>query len=336
MSRGETPSIQSFGLDLGKLPEADRIDAWSCTVGAGFEVSGLPRALAARARAWDLGDAVLTDVDHPQQTFVRDMARVRADGLDHVRVSVELTGGSRLGVDHSEIPVATRQAHLFDMGQPMTKVVGAGRVLCMALARDAVESVLPGVDLHGMTLGRSGAYVTEHFDALAKSLAAGDGAAPASLTLATLHMVAACVSPTLERLESARPVLTSALLQRARRFIRTHSENRSLSPDQIAKAMGVSRTTLYRAFEPDGGVGACIRRSRLEAARAALSSSKDRRRISEIADDYGFSSDAQFSRAFRAMFGASPRAFRDAPQPARPEARLDGYWLQQPPSSSPT
>ena len=80
-----------------------------------------------------------------------------------------------------------------------------------------------------------------------------------------------------------------------------------LDIDAIARAAGVSRSTLYRAFDGEGGVNRYIQDRRLHHARSAL-----RRRqgatptIADIAHDYGFASPGHFSRLFRARYGYSP------------------------------
>lgn len=330
MDASDTTTVRPMGVDLDWLPEGDREDAWRRTVGSGFEVYDLPDVLKASAKAWDLGQSLLTDATHPHQTFIRDRARARRDGEEHVRISVELTQSSWLGFAGQEVEVAPRQVHLFDMTQPLDKRVGGGRVLCLAVAREAVEAALPGVDVHGLTLGPSGALLAEHLRALRESLEGGATLAAGPLTTATLQLVAACVAPTASRVDAARSLLGDALLRRARRYIRARCEDVHLAPDEVARAVGASRASLYRAFEAEGGVASFIRRSRLEAARAALLNPADQRRIGEIAFGYGFSSEAQFSRAFRAAFDAAPRDVREGGAPTRAAGRLDRYWFLNP------
>ncbi|RYG07477.1 MAG: AraC family transcriptional regulator [Caulobacteraceae bacterium] len=87
--------------------------------------------------------------------------------------------------------------------------------------------------------------------------------------------------------------------------------------DAVATTAGVSRATLYRAFDGEGGVNRFIQDRRLHHARAALR----RRRaqsptIADVAHDYGFASASHFSRLFRARYGYSPSEVEvpDTPQ----------------------
>ncbi len=88
----------------------------------------------------------------------------------------------------------------------------------------------------------------------------------------------------------------------------------ALSVDEIAKQSCWSRWQLQRVFQNEIGVsvGQYIRELRLSGAAEQLLDSKAR--SIDIAFAYGFSSEISFSRAFRQMFGISPRAYRKAGQ----------------------
>ena len=56
-----------------------------------------------------------------------------------------------------------------------------------------------------------------------------------------------------------------ALMERARRYIQTNLNTIDLAPDDICRALGVSRTRLYQLFEASGGVLAYVQKRRLIA-----------------------------------------------------------------------
>jgi AraC-like DNA-binding protein len=80
----------------------------------------------------------------------------------------------------------------------------------------------------------------------------------------------------------------------------------SLHTGRICKLAGVSRSSLYRMFEPYGGVVRYVQRQRLRRAHDLLADPTCVRKISLIANDYCFSDSSTFSRAFRQEFGYSP------------------------------
>ena len=118
--------------------------------------------------------------------------------------------------------------------------------------------------------------------------------------------------------------------ERVRRAILRDIGSGQLKPATLAREAGLSRSSLYRLFENDGGVARYIQRVRLALVHDAL---RDPvlagRTISVIAKAHGFPEPTDFSRAFRAVYGLSPREARTglSPSPPRPWAcqpRRDG------------
>lgn len=123
-------------------------------------------------------------------------------------------------------------------------------------------------------------------------------------------------------LTSGSSSVRSAHLYRVDRFIRANLASGSLSPQTIAQGCGISVRYLHQLFEAEGAtVGTWIRRQRLLRADEALRDPASRKSISEIAYEWGFSDQAQFSRHYRAAFGCTPSDTRRAgglpPQPER-------------------
>ena len=80
-----------------------------------------------------------------------------------------------------------------------------------------------------------------------------------------------------------------------------------LSIESLVSNLGVSRSTLFRAFAATGGVLLHIRSARLERARLALiARSGHRPTVGEIAHMHGFVSESHFNRAFKKQFGIAP------------------------------
>lgn len=94
-----------------------------------------------------------------------------------------------------------------------------------------------------------------------------------------------------------------------RKYIESHLEDPNLGPLQICHLFNMSRATLYRMFEDDGGVRRFIQDRRLHSAVWDLALNGIRRgRLSRVAERWGFSSDANFNRAVKAVFGMPPGA----------------------------
>lgn len=92
---------------------------------------------------------------------------------------------------------------------------------------------------------------------------------------------------------------------------------------EVCRRFAVSRATLYRLFEEEGGVVSYLRERRLQrAARMLISPAQRHLRILDIAIEHQFGSDTAFIRAFKRQFGISPAALRDAAQRRASAGRL--------------
>lgn len=74
-----------------------------------------------------------------------------------------------------------------------------------------------------------------------------------------------------------------------------------------ATAVGITRSTLYRLFEPLGGVSAYITQRKMHRAfRVMVDTLQPRQRVSQMAFELGFSHPSAFTRAFKESFRLSP------------------------------
>ena len=113
----------------------------------------------------------------------------------------------------------------------------------------------------------------------------------------------------------------AAHLLRIETFIRAHLGDPNLDPEAIAEACCISTRYLHELFrDTNQTVGSWIRDRRLDACREALGDPLRKQSVAEIGYHWGFGDQAQFSRAFKARFGAPPREYRE--QALRERARL--------------
>lgn len=108
-------------------------------------------------------------------------------------------------------------------------------------------------------------------------------------------------------------------LHRCEQFIRTRLDDMRLTPQMIADGCGISLRYLHQVFEGEGiTVCAHIRNQRLSMSDAMLRDPGCRKSISEIAYQWGFGDQAQFSRNYRSRFGCTPSEARAAARTALP------------------
>ena len=112
-------------------------------------------------------------------------------------------------------------------------------------------------------------------------------------------------------LSSGGSTVRMAHLARIESFVRRHIDNPDLGPDEVAAGCGVSVRYLHELLrDTNQSLGSWIRDQRLAAAREDLGNPRDKRAIGEIAYARGFADQAQFSRAYRARYGITPKEAR--------------------------
>lgn len=114
-----------------------------------------------------------------------------------------------------------------------------------------------------------------------------------------------------------------ALLTTVQAFIQQNLGDVGLSPVAVAAAHHISLRSLHQLFHEEGlTVAGWIRARRLERCRRDLADpALDTRPVAAIAARWGFSSAADFSRAFRAAHGMPPAEYRRSAHAVNEPAR---------------
>ena len=113
-------------------------------------------------------------------------------------------------------------------------------------------------------------------------------------------------------IEGGREALHAACLARARRHVDRHLAEANLTPERVAKAVGLSLRQLHRVFEPTGeSFARYLLRRRLEEVRAALAR-PGAGPATDLALAWGFGSLTAFYRGFQQAYGGAPGELRAA------------------------
>lgn len=92
-------------------------------------------------------------------------------------------------------------------------------------------------------------------------------------------------------------------------YVATNLHRPDLDVDTLTSMFGISRATLYRHFESEGGVARYIRNRRLDRCFFELAGAKvERGQAAATARRWHFTDATHFNRLFRARFGTSPSA----------------------------
>ncbi|WP_158545007.1 helix-turn-helix domain-containing protein [Dyella monticola] len=128
------------------------------------------------------------------------------------------------------------------------------------------------------------------------------------MTKATMELLRFCL-----RTDDVNNKDTGYFLDEARErivtYIDEHLSESDLGALRLQREFAVSRSQLYRHFAELGGVQHYIRNKRLQAVLRDLCN-EPHRSITDIIERYGFTTERQFQRAFRARFGMTASQVR--------------------------
>ena len=273
-----------------------------------YEISGIRQSFQFKWDALVTPESSLIRFDAVGLNYARDEARIRKDGRDGVRVQITYTGGfSGLFADRDAV-VGPGTAVLVDQTLPFFNRSADTRGLTLALPRSAFE----GGDtrsLHGRVV--SGAAFTRLKDWLvlqSRTL----GSAPATALPRVTFAMAAVVRGTFEAEGEPELQASGALDDLALVRLRELAVSRrtSLTVEEVARAVGVSRSQLYRVAAPFGGVMEVIWTARVEAAHAAILKRRGTVNLAAMAAEFAFADGSHFQRRFRTRFGFNPSDLR--------------------------
>lgn len=258
----------------------------------------------------------LADMAGAQYLFRRDISKIARSGLDLILIQMTLEGGDRRTTDDKTVVTARGDISFADLSRTFQSETTGCRNASLVVPRHLLFRQESQTDrLHGMVLGRqtaAGRLIGGHFQSLRRSLSAITVEEAPVIVHATTDLIATLLSPNSASETGQTSVVRSAAIVEIKRYIDQHLAAPDLGPDHLCKVFALSRASLYRLFEPIGGVTDYIRARRLRRAFDALSGGRERT-IGEVAYATGFSDASAFSRAFRNHFGFSPSEIRATP-----------------------
>lgn len=323
-------SLPMLHLEGAALPPATRLEAFRQVV-PGYSVEPLTppdREFEVDARAWQLGDLLVTATRLTAVRVERTRAHIRADGRDTCSFILLRDGSWTSDIASGFIQVSRGQICVMDFAQEWINVGAAQDNVMLVVPRVLIDEIAPNApSLHGrMMVGASGRLLAEHMLALARHLPdmTTDDVQP--VEHATISLLSAALGALPQ--DDDRPFRRQDRRSESKvlAYIERGLTDPELSVAAICRDVGVGRATLYRAFRSTGGIAAYIRQRRLEAAHARIADEAEKASMAEVADLYCFSSPAHFSTAFRRHFGYTPVNARAANASAREVHEMFEGW----------
>jgi AraC-like DNA-binding protein len=323
-------SIPAFKFDTSGVPIDHQYESWRKSFSSMLEFGecrDASRGFEGKQTVWDLGSLAFSRIRTSALEFASIPGHMRREALDHWTLTVPLNGSISTVGPAGSFQGGPGIVQVHALGRGFEGNVTDSEMLVFFVPRDfdpEVAYVLSASEFSVVdtTMGR---LLSDYFIGLAKRLPAVDLENLPELVGATRAMIRACLLPSQGNIEEARAPIARVLLEKARRIMQSRLFDPSFNANVLRRDLAISRTGLYRMFEPFGGVMHYLQHQRLLDAHAALADPNDKRRIVEIAEQRCFSDGAEFSRAFKREFGYTPsevRAGRKSGVPSRPAGEI--------------
>ncbi|MFS2108833.1 helix-turn-helix domain-containing protein [Sphingomonas sp. Sphisp140] len=291
------------------FPAADRHDLWSArgwpSIASVFDSTPIGPFHTTAENV--LLDGVPVSYSHgTARRFERTPERIAADGIDALGISVLLEGRTHGSAAGLPFVAEAGEVVLLDLTQVSSVVISENRSIQFAVPRDRAELEIGPVEpLHGRVIGRAAAALLHgHLVQLAEGMKYIPETDAARVARTLIDMLALAIRAEGEAALGESAVQSLAL--RVRGEIHRNLGSPGLNAASLCRRFAISRSTLHRLFEEEGGIQSYIRATRLDAARTALLTPPRADRIGDIAERLGFSDAAHLSRLFRQRFGESP------------------------------
>lgn len=306
------PSVATYTFSTDDLPVAERFDAWRGSFAPMLDVTQDARTdFQGSQTLWDLGGLGFSRIKTGALRFSSYPGHVRCHPLDHWVMTLLLSGQCTTTTERATFQGRPGIVQIHSLGQPYHGTVSDSEMLMLWVPRDFCRDMARILDAAEFTTldTAMGRMFTSFMIGLAHQLTCMRVDELPRLMSATRDMILACVAPPGDSREEEGDAISGGLQERARQFVQINLFNPRLSAKLLMRELAVSRTRLYRLFEPAGGVNRYIQHRRLLDAHSALANPSEQRRILEIAEQRCFDS-ADFSRAFKREFGYSPSEVR--------------------------
>ena len=279
---------------------------------------------------WYIGPSSLSYVESDPVVYRRERRHLARDAEEEILISFSgwsdllftqndrslKVGRKQFVIQRGHAPYELRQAEL-------------NKIVVLKLPASILAHRLRSIDRYASQVydARSGAggLLLDMLRLLPARLVGADEATRAGLSSCVVELAALTMEGDNRVIGSDLSSVQAGHISRAERYIRANLANRELSPELVAHACGISVRYLHQVFSGSGkSIGQWIRELRLQACEQQLRNPRRRESIAEIAYQWGFGDQAQFSRHFRTYFGCTARQMRNqaASQQTSSHARL--------------
>lgn len=313
------PAVMNAVFSVNGLPARQRFPIWRESLASIFDIERLSNTpmngFQGELDALFFGGLFVSRTKSVSQLWERSSRTIARDGMDHFMIQLFEHGGMKIKGDGGDRTIRPGQIVVYDLREDSLSETTDFTNLSLILPRSVLEPFLRAPDdQHTRVLSEREplvALLREHMLSIMRHGPRMSASEAREVAPATAAMVAACLNSDLEDRDGLGEGVGRTMVSLLKSHIEDHLTDRALTTDRLARDFGLSRSKLYRMFQPLGGVASYVRERRLRYAMAVLMDADQAGTpIYLIATRAGFGDETDFSRAFRRRFGCTPRDVR--------------------------
>ncbi|MCJ9430618.1 AraC family transcriptional regulator [Kordiimonas marina] len=316
-SRPAKTKLNSF--DSRAIPEQDQYELWRSVAAASYGT--VERDAPHNAPFHAKLDSYLTSsfgyarhtVHHPA-TMTRDEKAIALGDFDGVAIQYRLAGTELHNTFKCGELIQPGRIRFHDMRRPFSTSYENYDNIALVIHRQQLEERAPGLDhLDGCLFPDSPmtTLLKDHMVTAMKVLEHATKAEAEMLSSVTMEVLTSALLSTKHADILSSETMENALHEAIRFCIDRNLHNPALSPDFIARTVGVSRAKLFRVCQPFGSPMGLVQQHRMRRAKKMIATNPAIS-ITEVAVLVGYENLETFSRAFHRTYDISARDFRQS------------------------
>lgn len=322
-----------FHFSSDGLTEDAAFSAYQRLYQAGSDVSRGRGPFHARLQGARLANLLLFERELSGIVHARS-DRVHRDGFDHFVLHMVLSGELLGSTESAFTRAGPGDLLLVDMTRPSRTEARDLHVLTCSVSRNVMKVALgPTEQLHGSIFGAPDTLILRDMMlSITRNIRELPAPVLPGVTRALIEILGSTLNTGMGPVTGNRRI-DFARREAAIRAIVARLGDRTLDATKVAEAIGQSRSTLYRLFEREGGVGERIMAIRLAAVRDALEEGSTEP-LAILAERFGFADESHMNRRFNRAFGRPPGGFRReiaavGPDTVAASVRRWGGWMSE-------
>lgn len=297
----------------GENTQADCLfDAWREITSPLFEATAQGRTAnySADIAACMAGDLFVSRVAYDPMVAQRGRGHLTHGDLDYFVLQLFVEGSERLFTGTSHYLLQPQAVCLRDWRYGYTGISERNDIIGFAIPRHLLNT-------HGR-IDASRPVVFWSLDSAAGKILAGEMTRTWERLKHASEQEAAALASSLIKLVNG--MLTNLLMEESeqlrvnramqltiKQYIADHLDDDALGVEVLCHRFGLSRASLYRLFQDEGGLRRYIREQRLTHCFSLLSAANSPEvKVRHIAEYWGFDNASHFHRLFKARFGIPP------------------------------